>query len=126
MILLDTDVVSVIIKGDELGETYFELVKGQPLGVSFMSAAELFSWAELRHWGERRRAELDWLLSNRYAVLGASWAWPASGRGFRRKSLPRAGRQRCGTAGSQLRLATSTCRWLRAIESISRTFRAFN
>jgi predicted nucleic acid-binding protein len=35
-----------------------------------MSAAELFAWAELRHWGERRRAELDWLLSNRYAVMG--------------------------------------------------------
>jgi tRNA(fMet)-specific endonuclease VapC len=70
VILLDTDVVSFIIKGDDRGEAYFERVKGQALGISFMSAAELFAWAELRHWGERRRAELDWLLSNRYAVLG--------------------------------------------------------
>jgi len=38
--------------------------------VSFVSAAELFAWAELNHWGERRRAELDWLLTERYAVLG--------------------------------------------------------
>lgn len=70
MILLDTDVVSFIMKGDDRGETYFEHVKGHALCVSFMTAAELFAWAELRHWGERRRVELDWLLSNRYAVLG--------------------------------------------------------
>lgn len=70
MILLDTDVVSFIMKGDERGEAYFEQVKGQALGISFMSAAELFAWAELRHWGERRRAELEMLLNSRYAVLG--------------------------------------------------------
>jgi tRNA(fMet)-specific endonuclease VapC len=70
VILLDTDVVSFIIKGDDRGEAYFERVKGQALSISFMSAAELFASAELRHWGERRRAELDWLLSNRYVVLG--------------------------------------------------------
>jgi tRNA(fMet)-specific endonuclease VapC len=70
VILLDTDVVSFIMKGDDRGEAYFEQVKGRALCISFMSAAELFAWAELRHWGERRRAELDWLLSNRYAVLG--------------------------------------------------------
>lgn len=70
MILLDTDVVSFIMKGDDRGEAYFEQVRGHALGISFMSAAELFAWAELRHWGERRRAELEWLLSNRYVVLG--------------------------------------------------------
>lgn len=70
MILLDTDVVSFLIKGDPRGDAYFDLAKGQPLALSFMSAAELFAWAEFRHWGERRRAELDWLLTNRYAVLG--------------------------------------------------------
>ena len=70
MTLLDTDVVSFIMKGDDRGDAYFQLVEGQVLAISFMSAAELFAWAEIRHWGERRRAELDWLLTNQYAVLG--------------------------------------------------------
>ncbi len=70
MTLLDTDVVSFIMKGDDRGDAYFQQVEGQVLAISFMSAAELFAWAEIRHWGERRRAELDWLLTNQYAVLG--------------------------------------------------------
>lgn len=70
MILLDTDVASFIFKGDARAEMFFEQVRGHPLGVSFVTAAELFAWAELNHWGERRRAELDWLLTERYAVLG--------------------------------------------------------
>ncbi len=70
MTLFDTDVVSFIMKGDDRGDAYFQLVEGQVLAISFMSAAELFAWAEIRHWGERRRAELDWLLTNQYAVLG--------------------------------------------------------
>lgn len=45
-------------------------MKGQVLGLSFVSAAEPCAWAEVRHWGERYRAELDWLLTNQYAVLG--------------------------------------------------------
>jgi tRNA(fMet)-specific endonuclease VapC len=69
-ILLDTDVVSFILKGDTRGADYFERVRGKRLFLSFMSAAELFAWAELRHWGERRRAELEGLLVKRYAVLG--------------------------------------------------------
>lgn len=70
MILLDTDVVSFILKGDNLGERYFGRVKGQRLYVSFMTAAELYQWAEVSHWGERRKHELETLLTQRYAVLG--------------------------------------------------------
>jgi len=35
-----------------------------------MSAAELYQWAELAHWGEKRRNALEKLLKERYAVLG--------------------------------------------------------
>lgn len=39
MTLLDTDVVSFIMKGDDRGDAYFQLVEGQVLAISFMSAA---------------------------------------------------------------------------------------
>jgi len=70
MMLLDTDVVSFILRGDDRGRAYFDLVRGHRLCVSFMTAAELFAWAEIRHWGERRRAELEHLLTERYLLLG--------------------------------------------------------
>ncbi len=70
MMLLDTDVVSFILRGDDRGRAYFDLVRGHRLCVSFMTAAELFAWAEIRHWGERRRAELELLLTERYVLLG--------------------------------------------------------
>lgn len=69
MILLDTDVVSYILRGSALGHAYFEQAKGNALAVSFMTAAELYAWAELRHWGERRRAELETLLTDKYEVI---------------------------------------------------------
>jgi predicted nucleic acid-binding protein len=44
-ILLDTDVVSFLIKGDTRATTYAPLVQGNTLAVSFMTVAELFQWA---------------------------------------------------------------------------------
>lgn len=70
MILLDTDVASFFIKGSPLAEAYFRHVEGQQVALSFMSAAELYAWAEIAHWGERRRKGLEQLLSERYLVVG--------------------------------------------------------
>lgn len=70
MILLDTDVVSFLHRGDPRGSSYLARIKDQPLAVSFMTVAELFAWAERRQWGEHRRAELDHLLRDRYLVVG--------------------------------------------------------
>lgn len=50
--LLDTDVVSFILKDDSCGEVYFERVKGQQLYVSLITAAELYQWAKTSHWQE--------------------------------------------------------------------------
>lgn len=108
MILLDTDVASFIFRGDSRGEAYFELVKGQPLSVSFMSAAELFAWAELNHWGERRRAELDWLLAERYAVLGFEMGLAREWGESRLRVRRRVGRSRHKTGGWRPPLDTST------------------
>ena len=70
MILLDADVVSFFIKRDTRRALYLPHVAGRQAALSFMTAAELYQWAEVRHWGEKRRAELETLLTERYAVLG--------------------------------------------------------
>lgn len=70
MILLDTDVTSFFIKRSPLAKPYFKHVKGQQVALSFMSAAELYAWAEQSHWGERRRQALEHLLTAQYLVVG--------------------------------------------------------
>src|SRR5258706_8662862 len=62
-ILLDTDVVSFLIKGDTRATTYAPLVQGNTLAVSFMAVAELFQWATVRHWGPRRLNHLEQALA---------------------------------------------------------------
>jgi tRNA(fMet)-specific endonuclease VapC len=69
VILIDTDVASFLIKGDDRAKELFAFVHGQQPALAFMSAAELFQWAELRYWGERRKASLEVLLTSRYVVL---------------------------------------------------------
>jgi len=41
---------------------------GQELAMSFMTVAELFQWAILRQWGDRRLSQLEQYLSN-YLVI---------------------------------------------------------
>lgn len=70
MVLVDTDVASFFIKGDTRAATFFSHLEGQQPALSFMSVAELFQWAELRYWGERRKTTLETLLQTKYVVLG--------------------------------------------------------
>jgi tRNA(fMet)-specific endonuclease VapC len=70
VVLLDTDVASLLIKRDDRAADFFPYLQGRQPALSFMSVAELFQWAEMRHWGERRKASLETLLSRRYIVLG--------------------------------------------------------
>jgi tRNA(fMet)-specific endonuclease VapC len=70
VVLLDTDVASLLIKQDNRAAYFFPYLKGQQPALSFMSIAELFQWAEMHHWGERRKANLETLLNRRYVVLG--------------------------------------------------------
>ena len=46
-VLLDTDVVSFILKGDSRTAAYTPLVQGNVMAISFMTVAELFQWAEV-------------------------------------------------------------------------------
>ena len=44
-VLLDTDVISFVFKGDSRGAAYAPLLQGNRLALSFMTVAELFQWA---------------------------------------------------------------------------------
>ena len=47
---------------------HLPILNDQELALSFMSVAELFQWAILRQWGDRRFSQLEQYLSN-YLVI---------------------------------------------------------
>lgn len=67
-VLLDTDVVSYLLKGDSRATTYSSLIQGKLVALSFMTVAELFQWAATRKWGARRVAALEHSLAT-YLVI---------------------------------------------------------
>jgi tRNA(fMet)-specific endonuclease VapC len=64
LLLIDTDIASFLFKGSNYADPYRPLLSGQELALSFMSVAELFQWAILRQWGDRRLSQLEQYLSN--------------------------------------------------------------
>jgi tRNA(fMet)-specific endonuclease VapC len=67
-VLIDTDIASFIFKGSNYADPYLPLLSEQELALSFMTVAELFQWAILRQWGDRRLAQLEQYLSN-YLII---------------------------------------------------------
>ncbi len=57
--LLDTNIVSYILKGLPLAVRYQPHLSGFTLAVSFMTVAELLEGAALAGWGSRRKAALQ-------------------------------------------------------------------
>jgi tRNA(fMet)-specific endonuclease VapC len=87
--ILDTDVVSMLFKGDSRARSYRGYMTDRLLGISFMTLAELDRWSLDRNWGRARKAELETYLS-KYTILPASrdlcssWAkvsWEARKKG---------------------------------------------
>jgi predicted nucleic acid-binding protein len=68
--IVDTDLVSMLFKGDTRAMAYRSHITGRLLGISFMTLAELERWALERAWGASRRLELAQHLTH-YAVLPA-------------------------------------------------------
>ena len=68
ILLLDTDVVSFILKGDSRANKYSHIIQGNRLALSFMTVAELFQWAAIRNWGQQRTANLEKSLTN-YLII---------------------------------------------------------
>jgi tRNA(fMet)-specific endonuclease VapC len=57
-VVIDTDVVSYLFKGDSRAESYRRHMDGRFLLISFMTVAELDRWAMARNWGAARRRQL--------------------------------------------------------------------
>jgi tRNA(fMet)-specific endonuclease VapC len=67
-VLLDTNIVSYIMKGNPLAEAYFPYIKDALLAISFITVGELYYGAEHAGWGETRRKKLETELRN-YVVV---------------------------------------------------------
>jgi predicted nucleic acid-binding protein len=68
VVLLDTNIVSFLLKADSRVQSYEPYLRNQRLAISFMTVAELFQWAAMRNWGARRKGQLEASLQN-YAIL---------------------------------------------------------
>lgn len=58
-LLLDTNIVSYILKQDSRAKAYAPMLQGNRLAISFMTTAELFQWAVARNWGRARTERLE-------------------------------------------------------------------
>jgi tRNA(fMet)-specific endonuclease VapC len=67
-VVVDTDVVSFLYKHDTRALVYRPHLDGKLMLISFMTLAELDRWALERHWGDRRRRDLEKFLEN-FAVI---------------------------------------------------------
>jgi tRNA(fMet)-specific endonuclease VapC len=78
-VVVDTDVVSFVLRRDSRRTLYRPHLNGRTLVVSFMTVAELEHWAAKHQWGAARRAELEDYLSrcvvqHSTAALCRRWA----------------------------------------------------
>ena len=63
-VIVDTNVVSYLMRRDSLAEQYRRHVEGRLAGIAFITVGELYYGAEKKRWGERRRRELETMLRN--------------------------------------------------------------
>ena len=57
--LLDTNIVSYVMKGGPLARAYTPHIRGRLLAVSFVTVGELYFGAENARWGEKKRRRLE-------------------------------------------------------------------
>ena len=67
-IILDTNIVSYLMKGGSLAEAYAPHVQGRLLAIAFITVGEMYYGAEKANWGEKKRKELETALRN-YVVI---------------------------------------------------------
>lgn len=63
-IMLDTDIVSYMMKKRPIVEVYAPHIDGKLVAVAFITVGELWFGAEHRNWGAKRRSELETILRN--------------------------------------------------------------
>lgn len=67
-VILDTNVVSYLMKGGALGKAYLPHVQEKLLAIAFITVGEMYYGAEKANWGEKSRNELETRLRN-YVVI---------------------------------------------------------
>lgn len=70
-VVLDTNIVSYLLKGHTRAERYRRHIDGRTLAISFMTVSELYEGAFLANWGEVRLKKLSETL-RQYIVIPAS------------------------------------------------------
>lgn len=63
-VILDTCIVSYLMRGGREAEAYVPHVEGRLLAICFVTVGELDYGAEKSRWGERKRRELETTLRN--------------------------------------------------------------
>jgi len=71
-LILDTNVVSYLMRGKPLATEYRQLTGGHTLAISFMTVGELYEGARRARWGDERLASLRSVLRG-YLVIPYSW-----------------------------------------------------
>ena len=63
-IMLDTNIVSYLMKGGPLAHTYAPHVRGKLASIAFITVGEMYYGAEKANWGEKKRQKLEMTLRN--------------------------------------------------------------
>jgi tRNA(fMet)-specific endonuclease VapC len=68
MLILDTNIVSYLLKGNRIAESYRPHLEGHTLAISFVTIGEMFEGAFRARWGEKKIKLLESELRN-YLVV---------------------------------------------------------
>lgn len=63
-VVVDTDVVSFVLKGHTLAANYLPHLRGRVIVLSFQTTAELQTWTKVKKWGPKACARLDEFVGN--------------------------------------------------------------
>ena len=63
-IILDTNIVSYLMRGGPEAEMYTTHVEGRLLAIAFITVGELYFGAEKKGWGQKKRKALETTLRN--------------------------------------------------------------
>ena len=67
-VILDTNIVSYLMKGGQLAKKYTPHLEERLLTISFISVGELYFGAEKKSWGKQKREQLETTLQ-KFAVI---------------------------------------------------------
>lgn len=63
-VIVDTNVVSYLMRGGSLAKRYRPHLRGRLSAIAFVTVGELYFGAEKAEWGAKRRQELETMLRN--------------------------------------------------------------